>query len=339
MVKGTFLGYLLCLLATCAAPLATKPWGPVPPAFQPLVEEAARNAIDEMGVRQLFNEAAIFSRVVSSSYLRAEPGGSPHYFIIMDVDRGGETALVSVETYKEGGEWKLVLPVPGKNRKETAPETLTSLTDDWMEIPTSHSLVLEAAPEAERLLVTFIFQAAASPPSLVRVLHAETRTRDMAVEMTYLVESEAASKQEAEDASAAILSLQQTLVEKLSTKEAALEEAELQNSDPSAIISALDSEIAALNAQLSTQQTKQERSQAAQAQAAEALKLLQLQVTASQNEVAAGAATVPGARSYLLLLAMFKEGGVSAVTFKRLILMYKDSSGTWKLTHQEPFAV
>eukprot|EP00961_Rhodomonas_salina_P141453 1904510-Rhodomonas_salina.1 len=65
-----------------------------------------------------------------------------------------------------------------------------------MEIPTSHSLVLEAAPEAERLLVTFIFQAAASPPSLVRVLHAETRTRDMAVEMTYLVESEAASKQE-----------------------------------------------------------------------------------------------------------------------------------------------
>lgn len=35
------------------------------------------------------------------------------------------------------------------------------------------------------------------------------------------------------------------------------QEAELQNSDPSAIISALDSEIAALNAQLSTQQTKQ----------------------------------------------------------------------------------
>eukprot|EP00961_Rhodomonas_salina_P097282 1308162-Rhodomonas_salina.2 len=98
---------------------------------------------------------------------------------------------------------------------------------------------------------------------------------------------------QAEDASAAILSLQQTLVEKLSTKEAALEnhatqsptsnqsptimaakpgadaasrvrgqEAELQNSDPSAIISALDSEIAALNAQLSTQQTKQREGRA-----------------------------------------------------------------------------
>jgi len=276
---------------------------------------------------------------VSSSHLPAEGNVPTQFFIIMDVDRGGESGLVAVQVYRQTNEWKLLLPLPAKNRKETAPETLTSLTDDWIEISPSHPLVLEAAPEAERLLVNFVFQASASPPTLYRILHAETRGRDIAAEISFLVEREAASQQEVEAASETIVKLQLSLVEKLSTKSSALEEAEQQGNDPSAVVALIDSELVGIEAQIADEEARQTRSRAAVERAGEALKLLQQQVEAAQNEVASGSAAAPSAHTYVLLVATFKEGGVSATSFKKLVLMYKDVSGTWKLTHEEDFAI
>jgi hypothetical protein len=69
-MKNFVLTLVLFVVAIDAVPQG-KPWGPTPTDMQPVVEEAARIAIDTMSLRQLFDQGVIFSRIVSSSYLPA----------------------------------------------------------------------------------------------------------------------------------------------------------------------------------------------------------------------------------------------------------------------------
>jgi len=333
--KLVFVFYLL--VGGWAAPQG-QTWLPVPADMKASVEDAARNAVDALSLRQLFSDSANFARVVSSAHLPHEPS---HFYIVMDVDKGGQMKLVPIEVYKEDNSWKLLLAVPGKNRKESAPETLTSLTDIWREVPTTHSLVLEAAPEAERLLRTYIFEASSSPPTLVKVLHSETRTRDIASELAYLIDSKEANEQEVQDAAANIIRFQRQLVEKLSTKATALDDAEKTTTGTSAstgLVDSLDLEVDMLNHKIASEEERQARRRAEAERASEAAKLLQAQVTETQQELVNASPSAPA--SYLLMVATFETAAVPiATSFNKLILMYKTSGGSWKLTHAEDFSL
>jgi hypothetical protein len=94
----------------------------------------------------------------------------------MDLVYKGKTSVFQVEAYMLDGSWNFLLPMPAKNMKATLPETLTSPTDVWSQVPVTLPIVSEGASASDSLLYQLghlsFFQGR---PALSRILHAEMR--------------------------------------------------------------------------------------------------------------------------------------------------------------------
>jgi hypothetical protein len=94
----------------------------------------------------------------------------------MDIDAQGKKSVFQVEAYVMDRIWNFLLPIPAKNLKATMPETLTSPTDIWSQVPVDMPIVSAGVNATDGWLYKLgHLSTYPARPTLSRVLHAEIR--------------------------------------------------------------------------------------------------------------------------------------------------------------------
>ena len=98
------------------------------------------------------------------------------YFYMADIVASGKPSMLQVEAYSFDNTWNFLLAVPAKNMKATMPETLTSPTDVWSQVPVDSAIVVSCVNATDSWLYQLGYLAAFQQrPTLSKVLHAEMR--------------------------------------------------------------------------------------------------------------------------------------------------------------------
>ena len=98
------------------------------------------------------------------------------YFYMVDLVAQGAKSVFQAEAYILDTAWSFLLPFPAKNMKATLPETLTSPTDVWSQVPADSDIVLEAVNATDGWLYQLGYLSAFQQrPTLSKVIHAEMR--------------------------------------------------------------------------------------------------------------------------------------------------------------------
>lgn len=94
----------------------------------------------------------------------------------MDIYSQGKKSVFQVESYMMDGSWSFLLPIPAKNLKATMPETLTSPTDVWSQVPVDTPIVAAGVNATDNWLYQLGYLSSyPARPTLSRILHAEIR--------------------------------------------------------------------------------------------------------------------------------------------------------------------
>lgn len=221
----------LALLLSCApSAFAAAGWVPLPDAMQGEAEVAAEYAVKYMNFHNIFCGSGTLSSLMSASHLPTDDSGDARLFLTMDVDVGGENKITMAEVYKRPGisAYQVLLPGPIKNRKSSLPEHMTSLTDRWLKISSEHALVREGADDIDEMLKNgqIILPVDNVAPQIKEILHAETRGRDIGIELSELARVKSASDDSVQESTMAIVKLQSKLIQKLQVQKLAIDDPE-----------------------------------------------------------------------------------------------------------------